>query len=45
VVSKFYRTGSDVDQSFNLALQDARNNPALKPFTDRFKGIYALRWS
>jgi hypothetical protein len=43
VVSKFYRTGSDVDQSFNLALQDARNNPALKPFTDRFKGIYALQ--
>jgi hypothetical protein len=43
VVSKFYRTGSDVDESFNLALQDARNNPALKPFTDRFKGIYALQ--
>jgi hypothetical protein len=37
VVSKFYRTGSDVNESFNLALQDARNNPALKPFTDRFK--------
>lgn len=43
VVSKFYRTGSDVEESFNLALQDARNNPALKPFTDRFKGIYALQ--
>jgi hypothetical protein len=43
VVSKFYRTGSSVDESFNLALQDARNNPALKPFTDRFKGIYALQ--
>ena len=43
VVSKFYRTGSDVNESFNLALQDARNNPALKPFTDRFKGIYALQ--
>ncbi len=43
VVSKFYRTGSGVDESFNLALQDARNNPALKPFTDRFKGIYALQ--
>ena len=43
VVSKFYRTGSDVDESFNLTLQDARNNPALKPFTDRFKGVYALQ--
>jgi hypothetical protein len=43
VVSKFYRTGSDVNESFNLALQDARNNPALKTFTDRFKGIYALQ--
>ncbi len=43
VVSKFYRTGSDVEESFNLALLDARNNPALKPFTDRFKGIYALQ--
>ena len=43
VVLKFYRSGSDVNESFNLALQDARNNPALKPFTDRFKGIYALQ--
>jgi len=43
VVIKFYRTGSSIDESFNLALQDARNNPALKPFTDRFKGIYALQ--
>jgi hypothetical protein len=42
-VTKFYRTGSSVDESFNLALLDARNNPALKPFTDRFKGIYALQ--
>jgi hypothetical protein len=42
-VSKFYRTGSSVDESFNLALLDARNNPELKPFTDRFKGIYALQ--
>ena len=42
-VSKFYRSGSSVDESFNLALLDARNNPELKPFTDRFKGIYALQ--
>jgi hypothetical protein len=42
-VSKFYRSGSDINQSFNLALIDARNKPELKPFTDRFKGIYALQ--
>lgn len=42
-VSKFYRSGSSVDESFNLALIDARNKPELKPFTDRFKGIYALQ--
>ena len=43
VVNKYYRTGSSADESFNLALQDARNNPLLKPYTDRFKGIYALQ--
>jgi len=43
VVSKFYKGGSDIETSINLSLQDARNNPALKPFTDRFKGIYALQ--
>jgi hypothetical protein len=42
-VSKFYNTGSTIDESLNLSLQDARNNPELKPFTDRFKGIYALQ--
>lgn len=42
-VSKFYKTGSNIEESFNLALLDARNNPDLKPFTDRFKGIYALQ--
>ena len=43
VVSKFYRNGVDVATSFNMALLDARNNPNLKAFTDRFKGIYALQ--
>lgn len=43
IVSKYYRTGSDATESFNLALQDARTNPALKPFADRFKGIFALQ--
>lgn len=40
--SKFYNTGSTIDESINLSLQDIRNNKDLKPFTDRFKGIYAL---
>ena len=43
VVSKSYRSGSTVEESFNLALLEARNNPNLKSFADRFKGIYALQ--
>lgn len=42
-VSGFYNTGSTIDESLNLSLRDVRNNPELKPFTDRFKGIYALQ--
>jgi hypothetical protein len=42
-VSKFYNSGSTIDESLNLSLQDVRNNPELKTFTDRFKGIYALQ--
>lgn len=40
--SKFYNSGSTVDESINLSLQDVRYNKDLKAFTDRFKGIYAL---
>jgi hypothetical protein len=43
VVSNFYKSGSTIDESLNLALRDARNNPLLKPFTDRFAGVYALQ--
>ena len=43
VVSSYYKTGSTIDESLNLALQDARNKPELKPFTDRFAGVYALQ--
>ena len=43
VVSRYYRTGSSAEESYNLALQEARTNPTLKPFADRFKGIYALQ--
>lgn len=42
-VANFYNTGSTIDEALNLSLQDVRNNEALKPFTDRFKGIYALQ--
>jgi hypothetical protein len=42
-VSKFYKTGSTVDESLNLALQDVRNNPELATFTKRFKGLYDLQ--
>jgi hypothetical protein len=40
--SKFYNSGSTIDEAINLSLQDIRYNEKLKPFTDRFKGIYAL---
>jgi len=43
ITSGFYNTGSTVDEALNLSLQEARTNPALKPFTDRFKGVYALQ--
>lgn len=42
-VSKLYLGGSSAEEAFNIALLDARNNPNLKTFTDRFKGIYALQ--
>lgn len=43
VVSKYYRNGVEVATAFNMALLDARNNPNLAAFTNRFKGIYALQ--
>ena len=43
VVSSYYKSGSTIDESLNLALQDARNNPVLEPFTKRFAGVYALQ--
>jgi hypothetical protein len=43
VVSSYYKTGSTIDESLNLALQDARDKPELKPFTDRFAGVFALQ--
>ena len=43
VASKYYKTGSTIDESLNLSLQDVRNNPELAPFTKRFKGLYDLQ--
>lgn len=42
-VSSFYKTGSTVDEAFNLALQASRNDPNMTSFTNRFKGLYALQ--
>jgi hypothetical protein len=43
VVSGYYKSGSTIDESLNLALQEARNNPVLEPFTKRFAGVFALQ--
>lgn len=42
-VSGYYKTGSNIDDSFNLALADAETDPSLQPFKDRFSGIFDLR--
>lgn len=43
VVSGFYKSGSTISESLNLALMDARNKPELAEFTKRFAGVYALQ--
>ena len=43
VVSGFYKTGSTIPESLNLALMDARNKQELAEFTKRFAGVYALQ--
>lgn len=42
-VSKFYKAGATSEESFNMALLESRNNPAMADFTKRFKGIFALQ--
>ena len=42
-MSKFYKTGTTVEEAYNLAVQDVRNNPQMAEFTKRFKGIYDLQ--
>lgn len=41
--STFYKTGSTAEESINLAFMAGRNDPAMKPFTDRFAPIYKLQ--
>lgn len=43
VTSGYYKTGSTIDESLNLALKDSRNNPELAPFTKRFKGLFEIQ--
>ena len=43
VISGYYKTGSTVDEALNMAVQEARGNPALTSFTKRFKGLYDLQ--
>lgn len=40
--SKFYKSGSTIEESFNMAIQDIQDNPDMSEFTKRFKGIYDL---
>lgn len=42
VISGYYKTGVPIAESLNLSLREARTNPKLKPFADRFKGIFAI---
>lgn len=42
-VSGFYKTGSTVEEAFNMAVLESEKNPAMVDFTKRFKGIYALQ--
>jgi len=43
LVSKYYKTGSSIPDSINLALYDAEENKLIPEFTNRFSGIFKLR--
>lgn len=43
LVFNFYKTGSTIDESINLALHEAHNNNAIPQFTARFAGLFALK--
>lgn len=42
LVSGFYKSGSDIDDSLNLALRAAKQQNAIPEFTQRFEGIFQL---
>lgn len=42
LVSGFYKSGSDISESINLAIRQARDEKKIPEFTKRFKGIFAL---
>jgi ethanolamine utilization microcompartment shell protein EutL len=42
IVSGFYKTGSTIEESLNLAIRQARQDKAIPEFTKRFKGIFDL---
>ena len=43
IVSKFYKQGSTISDSINLALYQAKEQKAIPEFTNRFSGIFALQ--
>jgi len=42
LVSGFYKTGSTIDESINLAVRQARVDKAIPEFTKRFEGLFML---
>lgn len=43
IVSKFYKQGSTISDSINLALYQAKEQKTIPEFTNRFSGIFALQ--
>lgn len=43
LVSRFYKQGSTISDSINLALYQAKEEKAIPEFTNRFSGIFALQ--
>jgi hypothetical protein len=42
LTSSFYKSGSNMDESINLAIRKARVDNEIPEFTQRFKGLFAL---
>lgn len=42
LVSGYYKSGSTVDESINLAVRQAREDKAIPEFTKRFEGLFQL---